>query len=168
MTRRPFPPYVQREFRESRDVAESFDKGHGRIERRRIVTSTLLNDFLDWPGVGQVYQLTRTVTRRGKTTTEVEYGVGSVPRELANAETINQWRRGHWGIENRVHWVRDMIFGEDASRIRKGSAPQVLAAIRNAVISILRIQNVTNIAATLREHAYKVDRLFAKLGRWNN
>jgi len=133
-----------------------------------MVTSTLLNDFLDWPGVGQVYQLTRTVTRGGKTTTEVEYGVGSVPHKLANAQTLNQWRRDHWGIENRVHWVRDMTFGEDASRIRNGAAPQVLAAMRNAVIGILRTHNVTNIAETLREHAYKVDRLFAKLGRWNN
>ena len=165
--RRPFPPWVAKEFRESRQSAETFDKGHGRIERRRLVTSTILNEHLDWPDVGQVCQITRTVQRQGTTTTEVDYAVTSVPRQQADASKILAWWRGHWGIENRLHWVRDMTFGEDASRIRNGSAPQILAAIRNAVIGLLRSEKTVNIAATLRENAWNPHRLLAKLGRWN-
>lgn len=132
------------------------------------MTSTILNQHLDWPDVGQVCQITRTITQAGATTKEVEYALTSVPRRQADASTILGWWRGHWGIENRLHWVRDMTFGEDASRIRTGSAPQVLAAIRNAVIGLLRTEKAVNIAATLRENAWNPQRLFAKLGRWIN
>ena len=62
--------------------------------------------------------------------------------------------RGHWGIENRLHWVRGATFREDRSRIRTGSAPEIFAALRNAAISVLRLLNVTNIAAALRHYAY--------------
>lgn len=78
-----------------------------------------------------------------------------------------QWWRGHWGIENRLHWVRDETFGEDASRIRLGGAPQFLAAIRNSAISLLRSLGATNIAAALRENACKVDHTLTKLGILN-
>lgn len=166
--RRPFPPWVAKQFRESRDTAESFDKKHGRLEHRRVITSTILNEFLDWPGVAQVCQIKRTVTRRGHTTTEVAYAVASIPRTLANAATILKYWRGHWGIENRLHWVRDVTFAEDASKIRTGSAPQAMAAIRNAAITLLRAQKVVNIAEAIREHAFKVQTLFARFGRWNN
>jgi predicted transposase YbfD/YdcC len=117
--------------------------------------------------VGQVCQIKRTITKQGQTTAEVQYAVTSVPRPLANAGTLLQWWRGHWGIENRVHWVRDVTFSEDASKIRTGSAPQVLAAVRNAAISLLRAQNVTNIAEAIREHAFKVQSLFTRFCKWN-
>jgi hypothetical protein len=107
------------------------------------------------------------VSAGNERTTEVEYAITSVPRPQADAATLLGWWRDHWGIENRLHWVRDVTFSEDASRIRSGAAPQVLAAIRNAAIGLLRSQHVTNIAQALREHAFKVDRLFARLGRWN-
>ena len=133
------------------------------------MTSTVLNEYLDWPGVQQVCQITRTVQKTNEApTTEVACAISSVPRTQANAEKILKWWRGHWGIENRVHWVRDVTFQEDASKIRAGSAPQILAAVRNAAISFLRSQNVTNIAEAIREHAVKVGTLFARLGRKNN
>jgi hypothetical protein len=97
-------------------------------------------------------------------TEEIDYAITSVPRDLADASTLLAWWRGHWGIENRLHWVRDVTLGEDASRIRTGSAPQLMAALRNAGISLLRILGVTNIAAALRENACKVDDTLTKLG----
>ena len=78
---------------------------------------------------------------------EVEYAITSVPRGRADAAELLSWWRGHWGIENQLHWVRDATFGEDRSRIRTGHAPEILAALRNATISVLRLQNVTNVAA---------------------
>jgi len=75
---------------------------------------------------------------------------------------------GRWGIENKVHWVRDEIFGEDRSRVRSGSAPQVLASVRNLVMNWLRSRKVHAIAETLRENAWNPQPLFASLGRHND
>jgi predicted transposase YbfD/YdcC len=159
---------VQREFREARQTAETSEKGHGRREHRRLISTTVLNDFLNWPGVQQVCQLTRRTVRGGKETTEVQYAITSVPRALADARQLLQWWRGHWRIENGLHYVRDVTFGEDASRIRSGGAPQILAATRNAAITLLRALRIDNIAAALRENAWKPQRLLAMLGRRTN
>lgn len=131
-----------------------------------MVSSTILNDFLDWPDVAQVCQLTRTTYRSQKKTVEVAYAITSVPADKADARQLLSWWRKHWHIENRLHWVRDVTFGEDACRVRCGSAPQILAGLRNAAINILRTAGATNIAAALRENALNVDSLFAKLGRF--
>lgn len=140
------------------------EKSRGRLERRRLVSSTGVNDHLRWRDVGQVCQLTRTTTRKGETTTDVQYAVTSVPRSSADAERLLEWWRGHWGIENGVHWVRDVTFDEDASRIRTGDAPQNFSAVRNAAIGLFRRTGVKNIAAALRENALKVNDLLSKLG----
>jgi len=113
----------------------------------------MLNDYLDWPGVAQVCRIEAEVKRGGQETCEVSYAITSVPREQADAATPLGWLRGHWGIENRPHYVRDVTMGEDANRTRMGSGPQVLAAIRNAVIGRLRRSGSTNIAASLRRNA---------------
>lgn len=97
--------------------------------------------------------LTRRRTIAGTTTTETAYGITSLSRQQADAKTLLQLTRGHWGIENRLHWVRDMTFGEDACRVRSGAAPRVLAAFRNAFIGLLHADGCTNIAARLRTHA---------------
>ncbi|MBX3656785.1 MAG: ISAs1 family transposase, partial [Ramlibacter sp.] len=138
------------------------EKSRGRVEHRRLVSSTGVNEFLQWRDVGQVCQLTRTTTRNGETTTEVQYAITSAPPALADASRLLEWWRGHWGIENGLHWVRDVSFGEDASRIRTGAAPQNLSAVRNAAIGFLRRLGTTNIAAALRENALKVDDLLTK------
>jgi len=80
----------------------------------------------------------------------VEYAVTSIPRDRADADDLLSWWRGHWGIENGLHWVRDATFGEDRSRICTGHAPEIFAALRNAAISVLRLQKTTNVAAALR------------------
>ncbi len=87
-----------------------------------------------------------------------------LPRTVADASELLRWVRGHWSIENGSHYVRDVTLGEDASRIRKGSGPEVMAALRNAAIGLLRSTGVTNIAEAVRRNAARVDELFAKLG----
>lgn len=129
------------------------DKGHGRIERRMIRTTTALTGYSDWPGLEQAFVIQRERTFAGKTTFEKAYGITSLPRAKADAKALLTLTREHWGIENSLHWVRDMTFGEDACRVRKGSAPRVLAAFRNAAISLLNAAGCTNIAASLRRHA---------------
>jgi hypothetical protein len=114
--------------------------------------------------VGQVCRLERVVKRDGKETREVEYAITSAGPEWADAAQLLSWWRGHWGIENRVHWVRDVTMGEDASRIRTGAAPEVMAGLRNAAISLVRLSGLTNIAEALRENLYHVRHLLTKLG----
>lgn len=102
--------------------------------------------------------------RAGKTTTETRYFITSVPRRTADAEQLLHWSRGHWTIENRSHYVRDVTMGEDASRIHKGSGPQVMAALRNLAIGFFRSTGVSNIAQAMRRNAARVDELFTILG----
>jgi predicted transposase YbfD/YdcC len=145
-------------------VAETTNKGHGRRERRRLEASTRLTQHLDWPGVAQVCRIERWRHLGGKEEHEVAYAITSAPRERADATTLLACNRGHWGIENRSHYVRDVTFGEDASQIEKGNAPQVLASLRNGILAALRADGVKNIASALRQNALKVPRLLAKLG----
>jgi predicted transposase YbfD/YdcC len=72
--------------------------------------------------------------------------------------------RGHWSIENRLHYVRDVALGEDASRIHKDFGPEIMAGLRNAAIGFLRATGATKIAETLRRNASQVGKLFTKLG----
>jgi hypothetical protein len=123
----------------------------------------MLNTYLDWPHVAQVGRLEREVTAGGASTVEVQYLITSVPRERAGAATLLGWLRGHWTIENRLHYVRDVTMGEDANRTRVGSGPQALAALRNLAITTLRLDGVANIAAGLRRNAARVRDLMVRL-----
>lgn len=124
---------------------------HGdRTEVRELAVSTDLNEWADWPHLAQVGRLVHTRTRRGETTTELSYLITSLPADQASPARLLELSRGHWGIENRVHWVRDVTFDEDRCQVRSGAAPQVLAACRNLVIALLRRAGATNIAAALR------------------
>lgn len=126
--------------------------------------STRLADFSDWPGLAQVCRIVRTTRQGGTESVEVDYAITSAPREQASATTLLAWWRGHWGIENRSHYVRDVTLDEDACRIRTGDAPQNLAALRNAIVSLLRLEGHANIAAGLRACTWKTQQLLAKLG----
>jgi hypothetical protein len=123
-----------------------------------------LNGYLDWPGVGQVGQIESRVEQDGKVSHETRYFITSAPRAIADAGVLLTWARGHWSIENRSHYVRDVTLGEDASRIRKGGGPEIMAALRNAAIGFFRATGATNIAETVRRNASQVRRLFTKLG----
>jgi predicted transposase YbfD/YdcC len=125
------------------------------VEIRRIWTTTRLKDYLAWPGVNQVCLVERVRRFRGQETIETVCAVTSLGPQRASASRLLSLARGHWGIENRLHWVRDMSFGEDACRVRTGEAPEVLAALRNAVLWLMRSSGLTEIAAALRRHAAK-------------
>jgi len=145
-------------------TATTLDKGHGRRERRTLRATTALNEYLDWPGVAQVGEVTCQVHENGQRTEATRYFITSAPRAIAGASELLQGTRGHCSIENELHYVRDVTFGEDASRIRKNSGPEVMAAFRNAAIGFLRSTGVTNIAAALRRNATRAEELFTKLG----
>ena len=163
-SKRIFPPQQRQIWGAAQDTATTLDKGHGRRERRTLKATTALNGYLDWPGVAQVGQIESVVERDGKTSQETRYFITSAPRERADAGVLLVWARGHWSIENRSHYVRDVTLGEDASRIRKGGGPEIMAALRNAAIGFLRATGATNIAETLRRNASQVRNLFTKLG----
>src|SRR5262249_34982057 len=103
-----------------------------------------------WPGLAQGFELTRERTANGKTTAEVVHGVTSLGPERADAGRLLELVRGHWGIENGLHGVRDVTLGEDACRVRRGAAPQVLAALRNAVVPLLAEVRGASRAAAIR------------------
>ena len=105
---------------------------------------------------------------RGRETVEWAYAITSLLPERADAARLLEIWRGHWGIENRLHWVRDVVFGEDQSQVRTGSAPQLLAALRNLVIGMLRLGGVKNIAAALRHYGWKPWETLTLLGLFNN
>ena len=127
-------------------------QGHGRRVTRTIKVVTA-PAWVEFHGAAQVAQLRRTVTRKGKKTVEVVYLITSAGPAVAPPATLAAWVQGHWGIENRLHWVRDVTFDEDRSQVRTGAAPQVMATLRNLVISLLRLAGWTNIAEALRHHA---------------
>lgn len=141
--------------------AEAVARGrHGdRQEQRTLRASSALNEYLRWPHVGQVCTIERTVTRKGRTTVETGYALTSLMPKQADARRLLDLWRGHWAIENKLHWVRDVTFDEDRSQVRTGSGPQVMAALRSTAIFVLRRAGHTNIAAALRTYAARPSRL---------
>jgi predicted transposase YbfD/YdcC len=147
---------------------------HGnRIEERVLSTSTALVDCYTgsggeelWAGLGQVMRIERTITnkRSGRTTTEIAYAITSLsPKRATPAQLLGAWRE-HWHIENMLHWVRDVTFDEDRSTVRAGHIPQVMAALRNLAISLLRLLGATNIAKACRFYAARPAQTLAALG----
>jgi predicted transposase YbfD/YdcC len=127
--------------------AQSCDKGHGRIEERRLLLSSELKEFLaeKWYGVEQVFRLERRISKGGKVREEVVYGMLSLPAELADAQQVLEYIRRHWRIENRLHWRKDVTLKEDACLSRRGQVPQVLAALNNVVLGLMDHLKVKNV-----------------------
>ena len=146
------------------DTVTTLDKGHGRRERRTLKATTALNEYLDWPGVAQVGQVESDVVKDGKTTHQYRYFITSVSRAVAGAGQLLNGPEGTGRSRIVLTTYRDVTMGEDASRVRKRSGPQVMAAFRNATIGLLRTMGVTNIAEALRRNASQVGQLFARLG----
>jgi predicted transposase YbfD/YdcC len=117
-------------------------RGHGRTEQALLESTPALNAFLYFPDVVQVVRRTRSVRhhRTGEQSVHVEYLITSLPRSLVTLEQIAQLRRWHWTIENVTHYPRDVSFGEDRCQVHTGSAPEALAAFRNAVAGTLRVE----------------------------
>jgi predicted transposase YbfD/YdcC len=130
--------------------------GHGRRVTRTIKV-VQAPAWVSFAGAAQVAQLRRTTTRAGNKTVEVVYLITSADARSAPPATLAAWVQGHWGIENSLHWVRDVTYDEDRSQIRTGAAPQVMATVRNTAISLLRLAGWANIAQALRHHARHPD-----------
>ena len=135
--------------------ARTLDMGHGRIEERCLTASDELSDYSDWPGLEQVFQLTRKtiIIKTEEVREETVYGITSLTPQQADPERLLELVRCHWHIENKSHWVRDVTFSEDKSQVRCGNIPQVMAAIRNMAIGLMRWLGYTNIASACRYFA---------------
>ena len=112
----------------------------------------MLTDYIDWPGLAQVYRYEthRENTKTSEISGHTQYCITSLSPEVASAKDLLKLQRGHWTIENKVHWVRDTTLGEDASQARTGNLPHVMAALRNTAMSVLRFNGHTKIAETMR------------------
>lgn len=136
------------------DHAQAWDKGHGRIERRQLLSLSVRPADVAWPAARQILLLCRQ-RQIGNRPAASEYhtAITSQTPAQADAQDLLQSLRGHWGIENQWHWVRDATFGEDACRVRTGPAPQNLAALRNSALLLLHTAGCRRYAAALRRHA---------------
>jgi predicted transposase YbfD/YdcC len=143
-----------------RDVPVACDKrerGHGRTERR-VLKVTSVAKGLAFPHAAQAIQIVRRRKLKGKWSRETCYAVTSLTVTQASHAQLAAIIRGHWGIEDRLHWVRDLDFDEDRSQVRTASGPRIMASLRNLVIAILRLAGATSVAAALRYHARRPSR----------
>jgi hypothetical protein len=142
---------------------EHTHKAHGRLETRSLSASTDIRGYLDWPGVEQGLCLERHVVSlaTGEVSLERVYGLTSLKTDQLDLTTLLQRWQGHWGIENRLHWVKDVVLHEDASRVRTGQAPLILATLRNTVVSLLRAVGFDSITQGLRHFVLNLDEVIA-------
>jgi predicted transposase YbfD/YdcC len=153
------PPWLVQEGKANYRCYSKVEKGHGRLEKRTLESSPALreymHEYLGWPAGEQVMRRTcrRVVLKSGEVSEEIHYGVTSLRWEEADAEELEGLWREHWTIENRVHYVRDVTMGEDANQMRVGNAPQVLAALRNAILNLIRKKGWANVADAIRHYA---------------
>ena len=134
------------------------ETGHGRREIRTLKV-VMIAAGIAFPHAAQAIQVTRRTRpvsartgRKGRWRTETVYAITDLAPHQARPDELAAWIRGHWQIENGLHWVRDVTFDEDASRVRTGAAPQVMASLRNLATSMHRLAGATNVAAALRDH----------------
>jgi predicted transposase YbfD/YdcC len=157
LTAASLPPFDMRQ-------ATTLDKGHGRVEMRHLIASTELNDYLAWPHLAQVVRIERVWWERGKRHTAIRYALTSLPSELAGAERLLAQARGHWEIENGVHYVKDVTLGADRSTNRVGHGPSVMAMLRDTVVRVLHRAGWRTIAERLRFSSGNVRAALAVLG----
>lgn len=120
--------------------------------------------YLTWPGLTHVWECTREITRKGVTTKEIAVGIASLPKAFATAEKLNSYVREHWSIENGLHRTRDTSFHEDKATIRNKSAAQMMAALKNLVISLFHRATVRAFPTAFRRFASNPQELFSFLG----
>jgi predicted transposase YbfD/YdcC len=142
-------------------------KGSKEVREVRISADPQLLTYLSWPGLTHVWEMTKTITKGKETKTTVSVGIALIPKTIQEgkiAEQITGYIRGHWGIENRLHRQRDVVFNEDKSTIRKGHAPQTMAILKNIVTSIFHRGTVRNFKSAMRKFAADPNELFDFLG----
>jgi predicted transposase YbfD/YdcC len=143
---------------------------HGRIETRKIWTTTALNAYLDFPHVGQAFLIERHVTHKktGKCSLEIAYGLTSRPPQQARPQRVLQVNRGHWVIENSCHYVLDWNYDEDRSRIRTGYGPENITRLRRFAIGVIKSRGARSVAQKMRQLARNVRLVFDYLRMTEN
>jgi predicted transposase YbfD/YdcC len=142
--------------------ATTFNKGHGRLEKRTITVSSLLAGYSTFPYVAQVYQVESWAQlTAGRSQHEIRYGLSSLPAAVASPDRLLELVPGQWQIENGLHYRRDRTLREDHSQGRRGHAPHVLAILNNSVVGLVARQGKTNLAEARREFAYHRERALA-------
>jgi predicted transposase YbfD/YdcC len=139
------------------------DRGHGRVETRRLQVTTVAG--LDFPHAAQALRITRRVRplHQPRWRTVTVHAITSLTAARASPARLADWARGHWGIE-ALHHIRDVTYGEDTSQLRTGTGPRAMASLRNLAIGILRAHGHRNIAAALRYYARDATRVLPLLG----
>ncbi len=158
-----FSPASHDDFR----IAQTVDKGHGRLEQRTLTASSALQGYLDWPYAAQVFRLVRRCERLadGQVTTEVVYGVTSLPAAEASPQRLLHLVRNHWQIENGLHYRRDETLREDWCHLRVGEAPRAMALLNNLVVGLVLGQGKKNLPAARRHYDAHLDEALALLVR---
>jgi len=125
---------------------------HGRVETRKIWVSTALNEYLDFPHVGQIFRVERTTCHKKskKETRDVAYGITSKKPVRASAKEVLRDNREHWSIENSCHYIIDWNYDEDRSRIRKGHGPENMTRLRRFSVGLIKSKGVKNVAQKMR------------------
>lgn len=141
------------------ETAQSITKDHGRVETRRITVIPDEENYIQWPGLRQVFQLERQVynPKKGTKTRELFYGITSVRHQPGCASQLLDWTRLHWGVENGLHYRRDVTLKEDATRMSHKHQAKVLATLNNFIVAIVRYMGFDNLAHARRVFQAKLD-----------
>lgn len=153
-----FAPHAARRYGfaeppEDRRETATRDDGHGRCEIRYLCATADLAGVLDWPQVAQVFMVIRTWECKGAVKQEIHWGITSLPAGVADVERLLELRRGHWRIENSLHYVKDQTLGEDASQIHKEQGPAIMSLLRDMVVSLVHQAGSHQVAARLRYYS---------------
>jgi len=156
--------------RQKPDFMASDPPDHGRIETRKIWTTTALNPYLDFPHVGQAFVIERESIEKksGEYSHEIAYGITSRTPEQADAQQLLTINRGHWTIENSCHYILDWNFDEDRSRIRTGYGPENISRLRRFAIGVIKSKGVRSVAQKMRELTRNVRLVFDYLRMTKN
>jgi len=160
-------------FFQNRQEPDHIDHGppdHGRIETRKIWTTTELNDYLDFPHVGQAFVIERHCVEKksGKYSCETAHGITSQSPKEADPQSVLATNRGHWSIENSCHYIIDWNYDEDRSRIRTGFGPENITRLRRFAIGILKSKATSTVAQKMRQLTRNVRLVFDYLRMTKN
>ena len=156
--------------RQQPDFVQYTPPDHGRIEIRKIWTTTELNDYLDFPYVGQAFLIERHSTEKksGIRSFEIAYGITSRTAQQADPQRLLNVNRGHWTIENSCHYIIDWNYDEDRSRIRTGYGPENITRLRRFAIGVIKSKNLRSVAQKMRELTRNVRLVFDYLRMTKN
>jgi predicted transposase YbfD/YdcC len=162
--------YFQERAKRPPDDVENTPPDHGRIETRKIWTTTELNDYLRFPQVGQAFVVERQTLEKktGEASSEIAYGITSRPPEQASPRRVLKVNRGHWVIENSCHYILDWTFDEDRSRIRTGYGPENMTRLRRFAIGVIKSKGGESVPQKMRQLTRHVRLVFDYLRMTEN